>query len=135
MKKAALILVIIGTVASLLLGIVWLSDYNDTKDMVNSAKDLVDSVGGASDEFNDAVSTYDNAGTSSYALIIGGVLAFAAFLLSKKIGKTITGLILLVIGIVPGIFAPKAFVATAAIIIAGILTLLAKDNSNTNTVA
>jgi DNA-binding transcriptional regulator of glucitol operon len=40
MKKAVLILVIIGTVASLILGIIWLSDYNNTKDLVDSAKDL-----------------------------------------------------------------------------------------------
>jgi hypothetical protein len=65
-------------------------------------------------------------------LIIGGILAFVAFLMSKKLGKTISGLVLLVVGIVPGIFAPKAFVATAELIIAGILTLLVKNNNNTS---
>ncbi len=131
MKKAVVILVIIGALASLVVGILRLSDYNENIDVINQLQEQVDSKDetGIASSLMDGITDFtDGYRNSAYALIAAAVISLGALLLMKKLGKTIVALALLVAGIVPGIFNTGAFVGCAILAVAGILCFLIKSD-------
>ncbi len=130
MKKAVVILVIIGALASLVVGILRLSDYNENIDVINQLQEQVDKdeTGIASSLMDGITDFTDGYRNSAYALIAAAVISLGALLLMKKLGKTIVALALLVAGIVPGIFNTGAFVGCAILAVAGILCFLIKSD-------
>lgn len=138
MKKAVVILVIIGALASLVVGILRLSDYNENIDVINQLQQQAeeDETGITSSLMDGITDMTDNYRNSAYALIAAAVISLGALLLMKKLGKTIVALALLVVGIVPGIFNTGAFVGCAILAVAGILCFLIKsDNMPANQAA
>ena len=86
MKIAALILGIIGSLASFGLGSKWYTDYNKYKETATSLTTAAGKLGG-----NEAVTTamaeYNNIGNASYALLLCGVIGLVASLLVFKQSK------------------------------------------------
>ena len=115
MRIAGLILGILGGLAAGFLGMKWLSDANDMKEMVGAARNLgID------------MSELDKTVTAAYILlgsavlgIVGGVMAF------KGKGK-IAAILMLIGALAPVILAPKALVFTCILLIGGIVSFLAK---------
>ncbi|MBI2339967.1 MAG: hypothetical protein HYU99_06345 [Deltaproteobacteria bacterium] len=124
MKIAALIIGLIGSLAALGLGSKWVTDYNKYESTIASMQQMADQMGagGAMAESLASVGKLKNAG---YALVGLGLLALLASILVFKLGK-LSGLVMLIAAIVPGVLAPQAFVATAVLIVGGILALLTK---------
>lgn len=115
MRIAGLVLGIIGGLAAGFLGMKWLSDANNMKEMVGAARNLgID------------MTELDKTITAAYILlgsavlgIVGGVMAF------KGKGK-IAGLLMLIGAIAPAIFAPKALVFTCLLLIGAAVSFFAK---------
>ncbi|MDP4091733.1 MAG: hypothetical protein Q8920_00055 [Bacillota bacterium] len=130
MKVAVLVLVIIGCILMTVVGISWLSDYNDNKSAVDSLNDLAKNLGvddstssGIMDQVNN-IAGYESKG---YILIICGVVALAAFLFKKKLGAMLTSIVILAAGILPIIASPKALIFSSVLILAGILSFVVKN--------
>jgi hypothetical protein len=136
MRIAAIILVIIGTLLSVGLGGKWLSDYNQYKDQIKQAAALTSSlsasknktVASATSEMDKALAQVDTFRLCGIFLIIGGILSLVMVLLSAKI-KIISAGALVVLGVIPGILSPLAFVATFFCIIGGILVFFSKPKT------
>ncbi|HNX57959.1 MAG TPA: hypothetical protein PKK43_02590 [Spirochaetota bacterium] len=136
MRIAAIVLVIIGSLLSVGLGGKWLSDYNEYKDQItaisqvsDSTKDSKDSdVASASSMVIEQLKAIQKIRICGILLIIGGILSLVLVFLANKFQK-IAGGALVVLGIVPGIVSPVAFVVTFFGIIAGILTFLMKPKA------
>jgi len=115
MRIAGLILGILGGLAAGLLGMKWLSDANQLKELA----DFVRQTGGDTGDLDKLV-------TAAYVLIgamvlgiVGGVLAF--------MGKgKIAAVLMLVAGILPAIFEPKALVFTFILLIGAVVSFFAK---------
>lgn len=121
MKKAVIIIVILGVIANLFLGIKWISDYNDYKSQIEAFEEL------ASDpDIAAALKEVEATKNASYALIACGVVALVAVFLAKKIGPKIAGIIIVLSGVIPGILASGAFLFTSVLILGGILALVLK---------
>jgi hypothetical protein len=115
MRIAGLILGILGGLAAGLLGMKWLSDANQLKELT----DFVRQTGGDTSDIDKLV-------TAAYVLIgamvlgiVGGVLAF--------MGKgKIAAVLMLVAGILPAVFEPKALVFTFILLIGAVVSFFAK---------
>jgi len=118
MRKAALVLGILGGIAAGILGMKWLGDASDLRELI----DLARSAGADTAEIDRLV-------MAAYALIgamvlgiVGGVLAL------KGQGKIAGGLMLLGV-IVPAVLAPKSLVFTFILLIGGLVSLMAKPEA------
>jgi len=127
MKKAVIILVILGTLASLGLGIKWLSDYNDYKSELATATSIAQGAG-QSQELTDALKEVEQTKNCAYALIACGIIALVTVFLLGKLKKIGAGIIL-VTGIVPAIFSPMSLVFTFLLVLAGILAFFIKPKT------
>ena len=115
MRMAGLILGILGGLAAGFLGMKWLSDANQMKELT----DLIRTAGIDTSELDKTI-------TAAYLLIgslvlgiVGGVLAFK--------GKGVIAAVLMLIGaILPAVFAPKALVFTCILLIGGLVSFFAK---------
>lgn len=136
MRIAAIVLVIIGSLLSVGLGGKWLSDYNEYKDQIKaitqvseSTKDSSDKdVASASSAVDESLKALQKVRICGILLIISGILSLVLVFIANKIQK-IAGGALVVLGIVPGIVSPVAFVVTFFGIIAGILTFIMKPKT------
>jgi hypothetical protein len=136
MRIAAIILVIIGTILSVGLGGKWLSDYNQYKDQIKAAAALTSSltahkdktVVSASSEMDKALAQVDTLRLCGIFLIIGGVLSLVMVFLSAKI-KMVSAGALVLLGVIPGILSPLAFVVTFFGILGGILVFFSKPKT------
>ena len=124
MKIAALILGIIGSLASFGLGSVWYTDYNKQKSTMESLNTAAGSLGGSA-EVTAAMTQFTNLGHASYALLLCGVIGLVASLLVFKQSK-IAAIILVLAAIVPAVFTAKALAGTFILFIAGGLAFLVK---------
>ena len=106
---------ILGGIIAALLGVKWLSDANEMKEMIQA----IQSAGGDTGEIDSIV-------RGAYCLL--GALVFGiagAVAVLKDNGKA--GGALMVVGtILPVIFAPKAIVFTFLLLLGGIFAFLAK---------
>jgi len=115
MRIVGLILGILGGLAAGALGMKWLSDAHQMRELIGAARGLGVDTG-----------ELDKLIIAAYILlaamvlgIIGGVLAF------KGKGKIAAGL-MLVGALLPVVFAPKALVFTFLLVVGGGLSLLAR---------
>ncbi|MBI4411413.1 MAG: hypothetical protein HY541_02890 [Deltaproteobacteria bacterium] len=127
MKVAALILGLLGSLAAVGLGSKWVTDYNKYESTIASMQELSEQMG--SGVLADSLGEVKKLKNAGYALVGLGILAFLASVLVFKLGK-LSGLVMLIAAIVPGVLAPQAFVATALLIVGGILALLAKSKTS-----
>ena len=120
MRTAVIILVIIGTLASIGLGVKWLSDFNSYKTEIAAVEDLK-----SDPDVAQAFKDMEKLKNCSYALIVCGIIAIASVFLMGKIGK-IAAVIILASAIIPAIFSPISLVFTFFFLIAGILAFFVK---------
>lgn len=120
MRIAVIILVIVGTLASIGLGIKWLSDFNTYKTEISAVEDLK-----SDPDVAQALKDMEKLRTCSYALIVCGILALVSVFLMGKIGK-IAAAIILASAIIPAIFSPISLAFTFFFVIAGILAFFVK---------
>lgn len=120
MRIAVIILVIIGTLASIGLGVKWISDFDTYKTEISAVEDLK-----SDPDVAQALKDMEKVRNCAYALIVCGVIALASAFLISKIGK-IAAVIIMACAIVPAIFSPISLVFTFFFIIAGILAFFVK---------
>jgi len=123
MKIAVLILGILGSLASVALGGKWVSDANKYEKSIVALEQMATRMAPqARPPQLDELKRLVKAGW----LMVGlGLVAFIASILVFKTPK-ISAILLLIAGIAPGLLAPKAFVGTLFLILAGILAFFAK---------
>lgn len=129
MRTAAIILVMIGTIASIGLGIKWISDFNTYETEIASVEELK-----ADPEVAQALEEMEAVRNCAYALILCGVIAAVSVFLAGKIGKAAAG-ILLACAIVPAILSPISLAFTFFFIIGGIMVFFAKPKVSALTAA
>ncbi|HWQ43738.1 MAG TPA: hypothetical protein VN456_17135, partial [Desulfosporosinus sp.] len=120
MRTVVIILVIIGTIASIGLGIKWSSDFDTYKTEIAAVEELKSDPVAAQ-----ALKDMEKLKNCAYALIVGGIIALVSVFLMGKIGK-IAAVIILASAIVPAILAPISLVFTFFFVIAGILAFFVK---------
>ncbi len=124
MKKAVIILVIIGAIASIGLGIKWISDFNAYKADIASIYDLSEEI--SNPVLEESLKEIEALRNCAYALIVCGIIAIAALFLVAKIGKQLAAGIILFTGIIPAFFSTSCLIFTFVLILAGILGLVSK---------
>jgi hypothetical protein len=115
MKIAALIVGLIGALATAGLGSKWVSDYNANKKTIEAFAG-VDS---------DAVKGVERLRTAGFMMIVLGIAAIGAAATVFKKSK-ISGGVMLAAAILPALLAPMSLAFSFLLVIAGILALLAK---------
>lgn len=121
MRIAALILGLLGALASLGLGAKWVSDYNQFKDTIAQMESMAAQSGVASD----AVKELDNLKTAGYLMIVMGLASVAGAILALKKAK-VAAIIFILGFLLPAIFSMKTLLATFFLLLAGILAFIAK---------
>jgi hypothetical protein len=125
MKIAALILGIIGALATAGLGSKWVSDYNDNKQLIESLEKVSASIGGGD---NPAMAELNRTKNAGYLMIVLGIAALGAAGFVFKQSK-IAGGLMVAAAVIPALLAPKSLVFSFFLIIAGVLALLAKPKT------
>ena len=115
MRKAGLILGILGAIAAGFLGMKWLSDANSMKELIGFARN----VGVDTSELDRLVMAAYMLLGSAVLGIIGGVMAY------QGKGK-IAGILMLIGAIAPAILAPRALVFTCILLVGGLVSFMAK---------
>ncbi len=126
MRVAFSIIVIIGALLTAALGIIWISDYNDNKELIASVQQTSDELGLDNSELEDLKGLV----TAAYVMLACAVVAFITVFLRNKLGK-ITGIILLAAGILPAVFETDSLMFTFFIILGGILSFFIKPKVKT----
>jgi len=117
-KILVIVLSLLGIAACAFLGLNWLGDYN-------KSRDVIDALAAAGTD----VAEVKNLGRSAYALLLGSVVSLAAiFMVLKTKGKPAAAILLLA-GIVPAVFAPKALVFSFLLVLAGGLAFLVRPKT------
>ncbi len=127
MRVAITILVIISVLASVGLGVKWISDFNDYKDQIEEASSTADDLG---IDIKDELSQVEKLKTAAYALIAVGILSLIAVIFIGKL-KKISAIIFLLSAIVPAIFSPVTLIATFLFVISAILAFIYKPKVQT----
>ena len=134
MKIAALILGIIGSLASFGLGSVWLTDYNDNKNEIEKLSVTYSSLLNSPEtttlktEFDAKITKFNKRGNASYALLLCGIIGLVASVLVFKQSK-IAALILVLASIAPAIITMEALAGTFILFIAGALAFFVKPKA------
>ena len=126
MRVAFSIIVIIGALLTAALGIIWISDYNDNKELITSVQQTSDELGLDNPELQELKGLV----TAAYVMLACAVVAFITVFLRNKLGK-ITGIILLAAGILPAVFETDSLMFTFFIILGGILSFFVKPKVKT----
>lgn len=126
MRVAFSIIVIIGALLTAALGIIWISDYNDNKELIASVQQTSDELGMDNPELQELKGLV----TAAYVMLACAVVAFITVFLRNKLGK-ITGIILLAAGILPAVFETDSLMFTFFIILGGILSFFVKPKVKT----
>ena len=118
MRITAVILGILGGLMAAFLGIKWLSDANEMREMIQA----IQSAGGDTSEIDSIV----NGGYCLIAALVFGIAGAVAVLKDK--GK-VAGALMLVGALLPAVFAPKALVFTFLLLLGGIFAFLAQPKT------
>src|SRR5262249_19846261 len=110
MKVAALILGILGGLATAGLGAKWVSDFEKNKEMVASLAKLSGALGGSGGDVAEAVHAVEKLRTAGYVMMVLGLIALAASGLVFKRSREV-GFALLAAAIVPAVIAPSSLLA------------------------
>jgi hypothetical protein len=123
MRVVVLIIALLGAVASGFLGYKWFSDSRS--DEYKLARQLAGAAAeSGSEEAKAKVAEVDRLVTASYFLMAAFALGIAGGILAYTGRGLIAGVILLAASIVPGILAPKSFVFSCPLLLAGLLSFL-----------
>ncbi|MDF2869239.1 MAG: hypothetical protein K0R05_814 [Anaerocolumna sp.] len=125
MRVAVIILVIIGTLASIGLGVKWLSDFDTYKTEIAAVEEY-----SSDPDVAQALKDMEELKSCSYALIVCGIVSLISVFLMSKLGK-ITSVIFLAAAIIPAVLAPISLTFTFFFIIAGILAFFVKPKVQT----
>lgn len=123
MKIAIIILGILGSLASLGLGSIWVNDYNKNKDLIESAADS-----GLVSEDDHSMVELKQVVNAGYSLIVLGLVSLIVSIMVGKL-KKVTGIILLIAVAVPAFFTMKSLLATFLLLIAAILAFVMKPKA------
>lgn len=123
MKVATIILVVLGILASVLFGIFWVTDYNDSKESISALEDM-----GAGD--SSIIELAKDRNNCAMALFICSAVSLLTVFLMGKL-KKISALIFLLSAIVPAIILPESLIFTFLFIIGGILAFFVKNKAVT----
>ena len=126
MKVAVIIVGMLGVLASVGLGSLWLSDYYKNKGAIEQADNVAAQWGGNPGAPQRARLT--RLVNAAYAMVILGGVALLLLFFIKKI-PIATALGLLIAGIIPGILAPPAFMGTFFLILAGLMAFFVKKKA------
>lgn len=118
MRIAALILGILGGLASGALGMTWISDYNKSKELIESMK----AMGAAGAELG----ALDGMVTAAYIMLAGLVIGIVGGILALKGKGKIGGPLMIIFAILPAFFAGKALIFTFLLLIGGVLAVISK---------
>jgi len=121
-----IIIGLLGVLASVGLGSLWLSDYYKNKGVIEQADNIAAQWGGNTGAPQRARLT--RLVNAAYAMIILGGVALTLLFFIKKI-PIATALGLLIAGIIPGILAPPAFMGTFFLILAGLMAFFVKKKA------
>lgn len=124
MKIAVTIIVILGALASFILGVTWLSDFNDYKTEMAAVNEMSTEIN-SDPEISKALQEVETLRNCAYALIACAIIALVTVFLIGKIGK-IAAVIILAAGIVPAFFSPMSLLFTSLLVIGGILAFFVK---------
>lgn len=119
MRIAVLILAILGAIGAGILGVIWVSDYESGKDLVN----LAGALGG--EEAVD-VDEFHRLGIAAYMLLVAALLGVVGGILAFLGKGKIAGAIMLVGVAIPGFLAPMSLVFSGLLALAGVLAFLIK---------
>jgi len=122
MRIAITILVIISVLASIGLGVIWISDYNKYKDQIDSVSQAADEWGV---DIKNELNQVEKLKNCAYVLIAVGIISLLAVIFIGKL-KKISAVIFLLSAIIPAIFALVTLLATALFIVGGILAFFYK---------
>ena len=123
MRVVVLIIALLGAVASGFLGYKWFSDSK--KDEVKASRELYAMAAKAgSEEAKAKLAEFDRLVLASYFLMGAFALGIAGGILAYTGRGMIAGVVLLAASIVPGILAPKSFVFSCPLLLAGVLSFL-----------
>ncbi len=129
MRIAITILVIIGIIASLALGVFWITDYNSAKAELDELTASGDDFG-LGDVLKDELENYKSRKDCGPFMIGGGILSLIGLILINKL-KKISAIIFLVSAIVPAILFPASLLGTFLFVISGILAFFYKPKVQT----
>ncbi|MDP6634524.1 MAG: hypothetical protein QGG42_06480 [Phycisphaerae bacterium] len=121
MRMTCLIIGIVGGICCGLLGMQWISDYNESKALI----DIVEEVAGESEE----LAELERAVISAYMLLAATVLGIAGGILGF-VGKGKIGAPVMLVGaILPAVFALPSLLAGSLLIIGAVFAFLAKPKT------
>lgn len=132
MKIAVIIIVILGAIASFILGITWLSDFNDYKAEIAVVNEIADIS--SDPELSQALKDMEAMRNCAYALIACAIIALVAVFLMAKIGK-IAAAIILAAGVIPVFLSTESLLFTSLLVIGGILAFFVKPKAQAVKVA
>jgi len=122
MRVAAMILGLLGSLAILFFGAVWIADYNKSKDDMASLQKIA-ARDGADDAISRSFEELRNNVKAAYAMVGLGIISLVASFVVFRLA-TISGLLMLTAVIIPAVLAPKTLLFSFLLSIAGILALL-----------
>ncbi len=115
MRIAALILGILGALASGFLGSRWLSDYNENKELLAAAAKMGADTG-----------DLDKVVMGAYILLVAAAVSLVGGIMTLKGKGKIFGPLMILLALSPVAFKPEALIFTSLTLIGGILAFLAK---------
>jgi hypothetical protein len=119
MRIVGLVLGIIGGLLAGFLGMKWLSDAHQMREMIQLAKDLgVD------------MRELDKMVIAAYVLIAGMLMGIAGGVLAFKGKGRIAAMLMLVGALLPVVFAPKALAFTFLLLVGGALSMMARPKES-----
>jgi hypothetical protein len=118
MRVAVLVLAVFGGLAAGFLGLSWVSDASEARELLKTAQEL-----GVAKEALAEVRAHETAG---YLLIVSMLAAFGAAAASGRGMNKVAGGVLIGAALVPAVFAAKSLVFTIFLLIAGGLSFAVK---------
>ena len=123
MRKAGLVLGVVGGLAAGLLGMTWLSDANTLKDLLNTGRSMgVD------------MSEIDGIIKAAYLLLVSAVLGFIGGVMAIQGRGKLAAALMLIGAVMPVLFAPKALAFTCILLVGGLLCLMIKSDTSAKAV-
>lgn len=118
MRIATLVLAILGGLAAIMLGAIWLSDAAQQRETL----EVLRSAGISTAEIDGIVRT-------AYILIVGGLIGIVAGVLAFRGKSKVAAGILAIVVVIPAVLMPKTLVFTFLLAIAALLAFLSKPRT------
>lgn len=129
MRTAVLVLGLLGAAATCVLAVEWLSEYNEQRTALTPYLPLIEQHETLATRFE----TLESRVQAGYALIASTLLAVAGLILAALKRWRFAAIPLIVGGVVPGFFAPLAFIFSGLLAVAGLLALAVRESQRDTT--